>query len=60
MSEYKNISRSEFPAWQGWKIIDKYWSMNQPDHIKREMCDNNIELQEFVAQFYQGGKSESK
>lgn len=56
MDEYKNISRSEFPAWQGWKIIDKYWSMNQPDHIKREMCDNNIELQELVAQFYQGGK----
>lgn len=54
--EYKGISRSNFPAWQGWKIIDDYLKIDVSDDLRNRMCENNTELQDLVAQFYQGGK----
>ena len=56
MNEYKGINREKFPAWQGWKIIDDYLKIDVSDDLRNRMCENNIELQELVAQFHQGGK----
>jgi hypothetical protein len=54
--EYKGISRNKFPAWQGWKIIDNYLKVDVSDDLRNRMFENNVELQELVAQFHQGGK----
>lgn len=56
MDEYKDISRHEFPAWQGWKIIDDYLKMADDPKVLNHLCENNVQLQELVAQFYEGGK----
>lgn len=56
MEEYKGINRDQFPAWQGWKIIDDYKRLNGDAHVMVTLCENNGQLQEFVAQFYEGGK----
>lgn len=57
MDEYKGIKKSEYPAWQGWKIIEDYHRMVIADTAKMEkLLEGNTELQELVAQFYQGGK----
>lgn len=56
MEEYKGISRTQFPAWQGWKIIDDYLKVDVSDDFRNRMCENNAQLQELVAQFYEGGK----
>lgn len=55
--EYKGISRSTFPAWQGWKILDDYAKTNAEAHVMVQLCENNVELQELVAQFHKGGKN---
>jgi len=31
MDDYKGISREQFPAWQGWKIIDDYLKIDVSD-----------------------------
>lgn len=54
--EYEGIVRSNAPAWQGWKIIDDYLKIDVSDDMRNRMCENNSELQELVAQFYQGGR----
>lgn len=56
MDEYKGISRKQFPAWQGWKIIDDYLKVDVSDDLRNRMYENNAELQDLVAQFHQGGK----
>ena len=56
IEEYRGISRSEFPAWQGWKIVKDYEKFATDKRTLKQLCDNNIELQELVAKFYQGGK----
>jgi len=58
--EYKGINRSDFPAWQGWRIIDDYAKTNTEAHVMIQLCENNVELQGLVAEFYKGGKNESK
>lgn len=56
MEEYKGISRAEYPKWQGWKIVGDYEKFAEDDRTLNQLCENNIELQELVAQFYEGGK----
>lgn len=57
MEEYKGISREEFPAWQGWKIIDDYARMAVDDGVTMaRLLENNVQLQELVVLFYQGGE----
>lgn len=56
MDKYKEISSDQFPAWQGWKIIDDYKKTNADAHVIVQLCENNVELQELVAQFHKGGK----
>lgn len=56
MNEYKGINREQFPNWQGWKIIDDYSKVAHNETMLRQLCENNIELQELVAQFHKGGK----
>lgn len=56
IEEYKGISHSEFPAWQGWKIIGDYEKFTSDERALKQLCDNNVQLQELVAQFYEGGK----
>jgi len=58
MQEYKGISRSEFPAWQGWNIIDDYLKIDVSDDMRNRMCENNAQLQELVANFYEGSKND--
>jgi hypothetical protein len=54
---YKGISREEFPGWQGWKIVSDYEKFTNDPVILNQLCDNNVQLQELVAQFYEGGKN---
>jgi len=54
LEEYKGITRSEFPAWQGWKIIEEYAKTNVDAHVMVQLCENNVELQELADQFHQG------
>lgn len=56
IDSYKGISRSEFPAWQGWKIIADYEKFAADERTLHQLCDNNVQLHELVAQFYEGGK----
>jgi len=56
IEEYKGISRAEFPAWQGWTIVDDYRKFADDDRALKQLCENNVQLQELVAQFYEGGK----
>ena len=56
MQEYKGILRSEAPAWQGWAILDRYATVDAGVGSMTQLCENNVQLQELVAQFYQGGK----
>lgn len=56
MEEYKGISRDEFPAWQGWKIISDYEKFAADERTMMQLCENNVQLQELVAQFYEGGR----
>lgn len=55
MDEYKGINRESFPNWQGWKIIDDYRKMADDPKVLNHLCENNVQLQELVALFYQGG-----
>lgn len=57
MNEYKGISRIEFPAWQGWSIVGDYEKFTNDTLVLTQLCDNNVQLQELVAQFYEGGKN---
>jgi hypothetical protein len=57
MNEYKGISRDQFPAWQGWNIVSDYEKFTDDTMILNQLCDNNVQLQELVAQFYEGGKN---
>lgn len=56
MEEYKGINRAQFPAWQGWKIVDDYKRLDADAHVIVNLCENNGQLQELVAQFYEGGE----
>lgn len=56
MDEYKGINRAKFPKWQGWKIVGDYEEFAEDERTLNQLCENNIELQELVAQFYEGGK----
>lgn len=56
MDEYKGINRDKFPAWQGWKIINDYLKVDVSDDLRNRMFENNVDLQELVAQFHKGGK----
>jgi lysozyme family protein len=39
---YKGISEKNFPAWEGWKIIDKYEPIKDNYLIKDEQLDNMV------------------
>lgn len=54
--EYKGIARDQFPGWQGWKIIDDYKKTGADAHVIVQLCENNVELQDLVAEFHKGGK----
>ncbi|MFH0710143.1 MAG: hypothetical protein V2A75_08055 [Pseudomonadota bacterium] len=56
MEEYKGINRDQFPAWQGWKIVDDYKRLDADAYVIVNLCENNGQLQQLVAQFYEGGK----
>lgn len=58
MKKYKGIVYEQFPGWQGWKIINDYKKTNADAHVIVQLCENNVELQELVAKFYEGGKEE--
>lgn len=56
MEDYKGINRTEYPKWQGWKIIGDYEKFATDERTLHQLCENNVQLQELVAQFYEGGK----
>lgn len=59
MTEYKGIDRNEFMKWQGWGIVSDYEKIAHNETVLRQLCDNNIELQSLVTQFYQGVGNDS-
>lgn len=54
---YRGIARNHHPKWAGWKIIDTYSKIGAEGSYLNKLCDGNDELQELVAQFYEGGKN---
>lgn len=56
MEDYKGINRTEYPKWQGWKIVSDYEKFAEDERTLLQLCENNVQLQELVAQFYEGGR----
>lgn len=49
---YKGIARTMWPAWGGWKIIDRYKESPLSSKAMSKVLAGNIELDDMVEEFY--------